>query len=1162
MSTIPVSAGDSGEGTARPGQSPENAAECALLDWVIEEIKVHLTDRGGGRHSPPWEPGQSVRVGVLRPRYRRRSGEDDVGTEGTDEGDSTIESSQGGAVAIGLDFATGSHETVALRVDVDLAIYQPTRPTFPEMESHIRASQSGSTSARGGPSRIPVPTAWNRSDIQIRDINIEVPVDGTHVGSEVEAALNLALQTAVREHFSRPDAARPFAPHTIRASDVADEASLQAALDQEEDAEWDPLESPPVAGVHLFAEPLPDGTSLVSVSVTNEAVVGPAEFQDRSLYDCRIRVTPVEPTVILPQKFRMAPDDYRYHDVAEVIGHGRNCVAIQDGASIRSETLPRFVQQVVRPRVDHVPPLAWQGLASDPVGPLREVRDRMTDFAAEWREFIEQDSSMKSPQLRQASSDDLAEFQREVERFGLGLSLIDPSAPDFDALLHRSFQLANAAFARANASKPYDSWRLFQLSFIVNELPSLAARQRPSDQRLRAELDYADVLWFPTGGGKTEAYLGLIAVAAFYDRLRGKNRGVTAWMRFPLRMLSVQQLDRVLRVLVAAEEVRQAEVPDGAPFELGYLVGSSNTPNRLMYPTGWWPGMDRSDSMDSEELRRRRLIAGCPYCGADDSVQLAPDKATYRLLHRCGTCGSDLPIHVTDDEVFRYQPTVIVSTIDKLAGFARFGEFTSLTHGPSRQCPDHGFYSFGTCLAGDSCDRAAVDMAQVKEWHDPVPALVIQDELHLVREELGSFSAHFEGLIAELQRQAGSGLPSKILAATATIEQFKDQLTQVYGRQARRFPSPGYRRGHSFYTEEIPDVRRMFVGVLPSGSGYGKVEVSAQIQSLMARRIHDLQDNLDRAHELISEATGLSIGDDGIRSLLFNHEASLSFVNARQHGVQIADDLGKLSSELEEDAGEAFRFATLTGDVPISELASAIAELEDAGLDQPRAARLRGLIGTSVVSHGVDLARLNLMVMCGMPPTVADYIQATSRAGRTYVGLVATVFDDFQRRESSFFTYFESTHLFLERMVEPVPLNRYARHSVDRTLPALTMALLWDFARDSRFTPPAAGIRWTRQFRPWWNAHGATIEPELRERLRRTYRTLVEGVADRALEDQLSDRALERWDNVEKPQMLAFNADNTTELFRETVMTSLRDVDEPVDFFALPVAGHIYKALI
>ena len=1167
MSTIPASAADSGGGPAsrarpRLGQSPENAAECGLLDWMIEEIGVHLTDRGGSRHSPPWEPAQSVRVGVLRPRYQAADGDDDDGTGGEDMEEPAIQSSHSGAVAIGFDFATQSQETVTLRVDIDLAIYQPSRPTYSEMEQHIRASQSGSTSAGGGPSRIPVPTAWSRSDVRIRDISVKIPMDGTHVGSEVATELNSALETAIQEHFRRPDAARPFAPHTVRVADVADEASLQRALDREEDSGWDPLESRPAAGVHLFAEPLPDGTALVSVSITNETTIGPAEFQDRSFYDCRIRVTPVEPTTILPQRFRMAPNDYRYHAVAEVIGHGRNCVAVRDGTGIRSESLPHFVQLTVRPRDDHVPSLNWLRLASDPVTPLLEVRDRMTEFVAEWRQFIEQDPSMNAPELREASSDELAEFQREVERFSCGVSLIDPSAPEFDELLHRSFKLANDSFARANANKPYDSWRLFQLSFMVSELPSLAARRRPSDQQLRAELDYADVLWFPTGGGKTEAYLGLIAVAAFYDRLRGKSRGITAWMRFPLRMLSVQQLDRVLRVLVAAEEIRQKEVPDGAAFELGYLVGGGNTPNRLQYSTGWWPGMDRADSMDDEELRRRRLIASCPYCGENDSVRLAPDQAAYRLLHRCTKCGLELPIHITDDEVFRYQPTVIVSTIDKLAGFSRFGEFTSLIHGPSYECPDHGYYSFNACLAGDSCARSTVDMTQVRDWHDPAPSIVIQDELHLVREELGSFSAHFEGLIAELQRRAGSGLPSKILAATATIEQFDDQLTQVYGRRARRFPSPGYRRGHSFYTEETPDIRRIFLGVMPSGSGYGKVDVSAQIQSLMARRIHELQDNLDRAHQVVKEATGLSLDCDSLKTLLFNHEASLSYVNTRQHGVLIADDLRKLSSELEEYAGEAFRFTTLTGDVPISELASAIAELEDATLDETRGERLRGIVGTSVVSHGVDLARLNMMVMCGMPPTVADYIQATSRAGRIYVGLVIPVFDDFQRRESSFFTYFESTHMFLERMVEPVPLNRYARHSVDRTLPALAMSLLWDMARDPRFNPPPGGIRRTRDFQRWWNGHATDIEPELRDRLWRTYRTLVEGIGDQALEDQLSDRALERWDNVEKPQMVAFDADNTTELFRERVMTSLRDVDKPVDFSALPVAGRIYESLI
>ena len=1166
MSDVSVTAGDA---TARGsstdaswphvGQSDENAAECALVDWMIGEVGHGLTDRRGSRHSPPWEPGQSVRVGVLRPRYVRPD-EDDEDSEEQD--DSAKQPAGNEPLAIGFDFTTPSGEAVNLSLDVDLAIYQPSRPTHLEMEQHLRETQPTSGSARGGPSRIPVPIAWTRSDIQIRGVTVSIPRDGTHVGTEVEAQLNSVLEDAIRDHYRSAEAARPFAPHTIPVADLADPASLRDALDREEDSVWDPLASKPAAGIHLFAEPLPDGTTLVSVSLTNEATIGPGEFQDRSFYDCRIQATPVQPTTILRQKFRMAPDDYRYHSVAAVIGHGRNCVAVEEGKAIRSETLPRFVQQIVKPREDHVPELSWARFASDPVGPLLEIRDAMAGFASEWQEFIEQDPAMKDPGVREASSDELADFQREVERFAPGLSLIDPNHRDFDELLQRAFKLANEAFASAHADEAYDSWRLFQLAFIVSELPSLAVRTRPTDERLRAELDHADVLWFPTGGGKTESYLGLIAVAAFYDRLRGKSRGITAWLRFPLRMLSVQQLDRVLKVLVAADEIRRREIPEGAAFELGYLVGGGNTPNRLMYQTGWWPGMDHAESMDAEDLRRRRLIAGCPHCGDNDSVELAPDKVAYRLLHRCRKCDSALPIHITDDEVYRYQPTVIVSTIDKLSGYAHFGEFTSLTHGPAHECPDHGYYSFGNCLAGDACDRKGNDLAPVRGWHDPTPSLIVQDELHLVREELGSFSAHFEGLIAELQRSAGNGLPSKILAATATIEQYDDQLRQVYGRRPRRFPSPGYRRERSFYTEEIPDVRRMFLGVLPSGSGYGKVEVSARMQTVMAQTINDLQDDPDRARQIVTATTGVDLGDRDLENLLFNHEASLTYVNTRQHGVLIGDDLGKLSAGFEEHGNEPFRFETLTGDVPISELASVIAQLEDATLDQPRGERLRGLVGTSVVSHGVDLARLNLMVMCGMPPTVADYIQATSRAGRAYVGLIVAVFDNLQRRESSFFAHFESTHRFLERMVEPVPLNRYARHSVDRTLPAIVMALLWDMARDPRFSPPPEGIRTTRRFQQWWNAQAATLEPELRSRLARAYRTPVEGIADPTLEDQLSGRALERWENVEKPQMSAFDADNTRELFRERVMASLRDVDEPVDFSALPRANRIYEALV
>jgi hypothetical protein len=1075
-------------------------------------------------------------------------------------------------VAIGLDFTVepDARSGIELRATIAFAIYQPLLPTFEEITGHVRqqtgllsggaGSVSGAAPA-GGPTRIPVPHAWQRTDVTLENLVLKVPPDGSHVGDELQAQIQSVVNGLIEDHFRRTDAARPFAQaRTVAVSALDTARTWREAINDRVDQDWNPLLVPLRPRIEAFAEALPDGGFLVSVSLVNETLVTPGAFQDHTMYDCRIQIR-LESGSLVRQRFNLAPDDYRYFDESEVVGHGRNCVAVESNGGLKSETLPRYVQRVVRPREDHVPRLDWAALASEPANVLLAVEHAMNAYLREWDEFLSTNESVA--EVHAASSLERDAFRAEVNRFSLGRSLVSRDHPDCDPRLERAFRLTNQSFAEANAGREHSSWRLFQLVYIVSQLPALAARTHPEEARFTSELDYADVLWFPTGGGKTEAYLGLIVTASFYDRLRGKSRGVTSWLKFPLRMLSVQQLARVLRILVFADEIRQNELDEpGASFELGYLVGSGNTPNSLLYQDRWWPGIDNAEQLDEGERKRRRLIATCPFCGSKDGVVLVPRRAEVRLIHQCGDCGRTLPIYMSDDEVYRYQPTVIVSTIDKITGYAHFGDFTSFTRGPAKECPDHGYFSFGKCLAGANCARSPREIRSVENWVDPVPSLVVQDELHLVREELGTFDAHMEGLITELQVGGPSGAPSKILAATATIEQYEDQLQQVYGRHPRRFPSPGFERTRSFYTMEVPDVRRVFLGVMPTGGGMSKVEASSLVQTHIASAVAHLQDNPDIARVVISERSRLALNDEDIASLLFNYESSLSYVNNRGHGAMIADDLRSLSRLLEETTGDPFQFQVLTGDVPIAELAAAIDRIEDATLAAPRGSRLRGLVGTSVVSHGVDLSRLNVMVMCGMPSTIADYIQATSRSGRTHVGLVVSVSDHFARREASFYVHFDSTHRFLERTVEPVPVNKYARHAVDRTLPAVLMALLWDLARDPTYHGPAEGIRLTRHFQRWWNSRAADLEPILRQRLAQAYRTLVSGIGDPGLEQQLVDRALDRWDNVERPQMSTFDADKTKELFRERVLSSLRDVDEAVEFGAMPTSQRVYESLI
>lgn len=1154
----------------QPGQQPYNAAEQAMVDHVLGVVATELTDRPGGRHAPPWDPKQQVRVGVLRPQVRRpREEQADEDADDEEEEDERLDVNHE-PLALGLDFAVepdqlghGAAE-IALSVDVRFALYQPLLPTREEMARYVREQTDdedekvdGTDEDKGGshgPTRVPVPHAWLRTDVEVVDLRVPLVVDGSHAVERDPVVT--AARDAVEGHYRRADAARPFiSARTVAVSALDSDAAWTEAVRDRVDPQWEP--DVPLPEVVAFAEPLPDGRAIVSVSLVNHTQTEIGGFQDLALYDCRIAVRPRSGGHVVRQRFSLASEDYRYAEQRDVIGHGRNCVATGDEHELRSETLPRHVQRIVRPRTDHVPELRWSTLATDPQPVLAAVEDAMRDYLRAWDHFLAE-TTLPDTHSREDADAERAGFADELDRFALGRQLLRT-----DDELHTAFTLANQAFDHANASDPQvHSWRLFQLVYIVAELPSLAARRHRSDPQLRGELDSADVLWFPTGGGKTEAYLGLILTAAFYDRLRGKHAGVTAWLRFPLRMLSVQQLARVLDVLVAADQVRREQLDGlGAPFELGYLVGSTNTPNQLVYESRWWPGIDRAEEMTEEDKHHRRLVAGCPYCGDKDGVRLEPDRERVRILHRCKMCDTDLPIHMSDDEVYRYQPTVLVSTTDKITGFSHFGEFTSLNWGPAKHCPDHGYFTY-QCLAGNRCQRSSHELRDIDAWPDPAPALVIQDELHLVREELGTFAAHYEGLLAELQHSGPSHLPSKMLAATATIEQYEDQLRQVYGRYPRRFPSPGFEADTSFYTVETPDVRRVFLGLMPTGGGTTKVEFAGKVQATFVRVIAELQGDLSAAQQIIEQRCGETLSRAATAELLFQYEVSLGYVNNRGHGASIADDLGELSRELEALHSEPLVFAVLTGDVPIGQLAAVIDQVEDAALSTPRGQRLRALVGTSVVSHGVDINRLNLMVMTGLPTTIADYIQATSRAGRSHVGAVVTVFDHFERREASSFAHFDTAHRFLDHTVEPVPVNKYARNAVDRTLPGITMALLWDLTRDPANGAPPGGIRRVRDFRPWWDARAATLEPILRDRIERAYRAVVAGAVDRTLEDQLVERALHRWDHYERNQIVTYEQDNTKELFLERVMENLRDVDEAVGFDPWPRATQIYEALL
>lgn len=1124
-------------------QRPINRAEQILVHHVLDTVVEALTDRTGGDHSFPWSPEQYVRVGVLGVTILTpppaAAGNGPVGGNPAGPAVPVPATPVENRGVIGLDFVVaGTPPIVDLTIDVDCAIYHQLLPGFTEVSVEAaRRSAAAGANPRRRPT-VPINPTWRRDQRHVT-LTMSIPVTGdehTMTSSELPGGCPLAAdaQSAVTDHYANPAALWKLTNNQTLpvAAALGTEAEFHQAVTTRRDRTWAPLA--PVPQLTVSTLPTVDGDTAVSVSITNALQLTERGLQDLSVYDTKMSVT-VNTPELLPRQLGFAANDCRYIDLATVPGRGRGCVA-QAGHTpnvVIAETLPIHTQYNAKSAepVD----ISFGNLATEWATTLSALGAEMRAFHRGWDFSAAGNDAVKRRQLEELRD----QFETEVERFELGLDLLRA-----DANLARAFELTNTAFAGSRG--PTQTWRLFQLVFIITELAALAGRENPAEPRLRAELDAVDVLWFPTGGGKTEAYLGLIVAALFYDRLRGKERGTSAWLLFPLRMLSVQQLSRVNEVLHHAEAARAAENIGGDPFSLGYFVGAGNTPNRLAYADthGWWPGLTDFAKRSVTERDSKRLVGACPACGNKNSVGLDCDLTDQRLLHVCRTCGHVLPIHASDDEVTRYQSSIIVSTVDKICAFARNGQLTAINRGPRARCPQHGWYTHGKCIAKD-CSTDPTTHTTPTGFKDPTPALWVQDELHLVREELGVFAAHYHTLLAELARGGGNE-PSKVIAATATIEQYEDQLSQVYGRRPRMFPTGGGTLDRSFYTAPTDDVRRIYLGVLPAGGGTVKVDLAGDLTAAIIERIQCLTD--DPAPLVASmAAAGVTRTVSEVQSMLFDYELALAYVNSKAHGVAILDDLNRLSEDFINAGTDPVKSEYLTGETSLGELAAIIAAIQESNTATSRANRIRGLVGTSVVSHGVDLDRLNFEILAGMPTSYAQYIQATARAGRSHVGLVIDIFDRVNRRETSMYQSFLTTHAALERMVEPVPVNRFASRAVERTLPGIVCALLWDETRDLRWGT-TDDIGTTRRFQSWWNARAANFGAHLTDRISRAYRCPVTDAAMAADEQRLVDDALRRWDQIERPRIQQWQSDWLTELFTSPAMNSLRDVDPPAEF--------------
>jgi hypothetical protein len=602
------------------------------------------------------------------------------------------------------------------------------------------------------------------------------------------------------------------------------------------------------------------------------------------------------------------------------------------------------------------------------------------------------------------------------------------------------------------------SWRPFQLAFMLLSIPALAdLTHRDRTQPLEA---FADLLWFPTGGGKTEAYLGVAAFTMGIRRLQGDmggldgGRGLAVIMRYTLRLLTLQQFQRATALICAMEVLRRGEpaVWGETPFTIGLWVGQRVTPNTTeeshaaiekerdgKYGTGSTPAQ----------------LTSCPWCGSEIAPgrEIRVDRDLGRTFLYCGdkygrcefsqakSKNLGLPVLVVDNEIYRHPPSMLIATVDKFAMMAWRGQVRTLFGKATRECPRHGLLWPEADCNGNHNAKGNLPRVSVKEI-TPIrpPDLIIQDEFHLISGPLGTMVGLYETAVDELSTWSidGKTIRPKVIASTATVRKAEEQVNNVFLRKVSVFPPHGLDVEDNFFSvqrsvEDKPG--RLYMGICSPGSSRPAVLIRVYVALLTAAQ--SLFQRFGAAADPYMTVVGYF---NSLRELGGMRRLAEDDVQTRAYRVQMSDvkrpGLSQRSVRIVDE---------LTSRVSNKEIPKKLDQLEVKFKPTWEKGETRAIdivLATNMLSVGVDVNRIGLMVVNGQPKSTAEYIQATSRVGRVFPGLVCTVLTWSRPRDLSHYETFEHYHATFYKHVEAQSVTPFAARALDRGLTGAMVSLL------------------------------------------------------------------------------------------------------------------------
>ena len=867
-----------------------------------------------------------------------------------------------------------------------------------------------------------------------------------------------------------------------------------------------PLESNGNIYIYVMKMQLDNGYKMVSVYLhNNDKSDGDEKEYEKVMFQVEMLIaddlmSPIFVPEYLCRKVEL--EDEYYYKGRPVYARGRGCAATWEkkaeevnATAIKSSFIPDYEISSVSAQIDDMLEHAFSMLQMGSPKKKSEVIQSLrtlTEMYGSWIiDVLTNDEAMQDDKFKATGQTIIDKCNDANRRMNAGIDLIENNDKVYQAFVFMNqamyLQRSITAFSKdygngipcslrdymtdmpeKGRKKDHSEWRPFQIAFVLLNLYGIMDGESP-------ERDIVDLLYFPTGGGKTEAYLGLIAFTIAYRRLTAsdeidyeKDGGVTVFLRYTLRLLTTQQRDRLMRLIVAMEQLREKneKLYGKERISIGFWVGGNVTPNKF------------SEYSDSDQFKKKEFIRKltkqiikCPYCGKPitrDEYDIN-EKGKYVKIHCADdNCmfslrkGRTIPVYLVDEEIYAKCPTVIISTVDKFARLPWSEQVGLLFGRTDRCCSRCGHIAIGEKHAG----RHNADVAAGLERAETVvckpfypPELIIQDELHLITGPLGTIYGGYETVVEEMCciERNGKKIRPKYIVSTATIRNAGEQIRFLYGRnQFAQFPPSGFDTRDSFFIKEVPlptenlvDASeekiskmisagkkpfRQYAGICASGQSVKTTLI--RLYSIILQTALDIakdpeyEDYIDPYYTLIGYFNSIRELGGAVRLLDDDIASRIRVVKNKYN----SSEQRYLSFEGKKE---------ITSRIPSWEIAQV---LEKLAISYDKNKEKQGcydvVIATNMIAVGMDVDRLGLMSVVGQPKQNSEYIQATSRVGRQHPGIIFTVYNPYRPRDLSNYENFVGFHSQMYRYVEGTTATPFAARARDRVLHALVVSLL------------------------------------------------------------------------------------------------------------------------